>query len=237
MLKAGGLTPFSTGDYPGKLAAVIFVQGCPWRCGYCHNPHLQERTSASPLVWSDILSWLQRRTGLIDAVVFSGGEPTMDPALPDAMQAVRELGFHIGLHTAGIYPRQLAAVLPLTDWIGLDVKAPPHRFDEITRSAGSAALNAASLRLLLDSGKDYECRTTAHPSLFSPDELLLLAQQLARQGVARYALQVVRQQGCRDKQFAPASGSACPTFPAPSLLEQLPRLFPQFILRQNDGGI
>src|SRR2546425_1022480 len=81
--KVGGVTPFSATDYPGKLAAVIFIQGCPWRCGYCHNPHLQLRTGASLLRWPQVIDLLQRRVGLIDAVVFSGGEPTTDPALGD----------------------------------------------------------------------------------------------------------------------------------------------------------
>lgn len=60
-LKVGGLTPFSATDYPGKLAAVVFVQGCPWRCGYCHNPHLQARTPQGAMPWQDVLTWLRRR--------------------------------------------------------------------------------------------------------------------------------------------------------------------------------
>src|SRR5690606_12286562 len=98
-LKVGGLTPFTATDYPGHLSAVVFVQGCPWRCGYCHNPHLQERTPHSPIPWNDVLTLLDRRRGLIYAVVFSGGEPTMDPCLADALRETRALGFKIGLHS------------------------------------------------------------------------------------------------------------------------------------------
>ena len=115
-LKVGGLTPFTATDYPGKLAAVVFVQGCPWACGYCHNPHLLTRSTDGSLTWKQILARLQRRVGLIDAVVFSGGEPTIDPGLEDAMRAVREFGFGVGLHTGGAYPRRLAEVLPLVDY-------------------------------------------------------------------------------------------------------------------------
>ena len=82
-LVIGGFVSFTATDYPGKLAAVVFCQGCPWRCGYCHNPHLQERTRDSPLSWSALLTGLERRVGLLDAVVFCGGEATMDPALGD----------------------------------------------------------------------------------------------------------------------------------------------------------
>ena len=112
-LKVGGISPFSATDFPGKLAAVLFVQGCPWRCGYCHNPHLQERTGHSPITWDSVIALLQRRVGLLDGVVFSGGEPTMDGALGAAMQEVRTMGFAIGLHTACIYPRQLRAVVTM----------------------------------------------------------------------------------------------------------------------------
>ena len=127
-LVVGGLQPFTTIDYPGALAAVVFVQGCPWRCGYCHNPQLQPRVKPAEAAgpgWAALRPWLARRVGLIDAVVFSGGEPTLDPALPAAMAEVRAIGLKVGLHTAGIYPQRLAAALPLADWVGLDLKAPP----------------------------------------------------------------------------------------------------------------
>ncbi|HEY8710991.1 MAG TPA: anaerobic ribonucleoside-triphosphate reductase activating protein, partial [Burkholderiaceae bacterium] len=167
-LSVGGLTPFTTIDYPGQLAAVVFVQGCPWRCVYCHNPHLQRRDATAPtaLQWEDVRRWLERRTGLIDAVVFSGGEPTRDPALPEAMAQARALGFRIGLHTAGLYPQRLQQVLPLADWVGLDVKAPladDDRYARITGVRGSAAPVRRSLAAVRASGVDFECRTTAHP--------------------------------------------------------------------------
>ncbi|MDR3005407.1 MAG: radical SAM protein, partial [Acidovorax sp.] len=77
-LQVGGLTPFTSIDYPGKLSAVIYVQGCPLRCSYCHNPHLQQRCAGTQ-TWGAVHAWLQRRVGLVEAVVFSGGEPTVDP--------------------------------------------------------------------------------------------------------------------------------------------------------------
>ena len=124
-LQVGGLTPFTTIDYPGQLAAVVFVQGCPWRCGYCHNPHLQPRAPAPRPRWRAVLAFLRRRARACSTrVVFSGGEPTLDPALPHAVARRARLGFGVGLHTAGIYPQRLQALLPRLDWVGLDVKAP-----------------------------------------------------------------------------------------------------------------
>ena len=90
--RIGGFVPFSATDYPDHLSAVVFCQGCPWRCGYCHNVHLQPATNATELAWNSILSFLERRRGLLDAVVFSGGEPTLQHALAGAMRAVKALG-------------------------------------------------------------------------------------------------------------------------------------------------
>ena len=123
-LRVGGFTPLSTTDYPNYLSAVVFCQGCPWRCGYCHNPHLLPAHAPGEIAWSDVLSFLRRRWGLLDAVVFSGGEPLAQAGLGDAMRTIRRMGFRVGLHTAGTYPSRLAQVLSLVDWIGFDIKAP-----------------------------------------------------------------------------------------------------------------
>ena len=227
-LKVGGVTPFSATDYPGKLAAVIFVQGCPWRCGYCHNPHLQRRTGASPLQWSELVARLQRRVGLIDAVVFSGGEPTLDPALADAMREVRDLGFGVGLHTAGAYPRRLAEVLALVDWVGIDVKAGWHAYDAITGIPDSGRHARASTQAVLASGVAHEFRTTIHPGLHSPADILALASTLSAMGVKRYALQQFRATGCSDQAL---QRSAAADYPGAELLAQVNALFPEFTLR------
>lgn len=205
-LQVGGFTPFSATDFPGQLAAVVFVQGCPWACGYCHNPHLQPRLDHSPVPWADVLVRLQRRVGLIDAVVFSGGEPTMDPALAEAMRDVRQLGFAVGLHTAGMYPRRLAEVLPLVDWVGLDIKALAQDYDRITATPGSADGVWRSLQALLASGVACECRTTVHPGLHRAQDILALAAQLRELGVRHYAVQAFRATGCASATLAtPAS--------------------------------
>jgi anaerobic ribonucleoside-triphosphate reductase activating protein len=227
-LKVGGLTPFSATDYPGKLAAVVFVQGCPWRCGYCHNPHLQARTDASPLDWAQILARLQRRVGLIDAVVFSGGEPTLDPALEDAIREVRALGFGVGLHTAGAYPRRLAEVLPLLDWVGMDVKASLDRYDNITQIADSGRHASTSIEAVLRSGVKHEFRTTIHPSLHGTADILALAAMLSAMGVQRYALQKFRAIGCANEALTRVASSD--QLDA-ELIVQLQALFPEFIVR------
>jgi pyruvate formate lyase activating enzyme len=191
-LRVGGLTPLTTIDFPGRLAAVIFLQGCPWRCGYCQNPDLIAADAPGAMSWDQVRAFLQRRRGLLDGVVFSGGEPTLQAGLGDAVRDVRELGFAIGLHSAGMYPERLAALLPSLDWIGLDIKAPLQEHDTITGVPGSGAKARTSLAHVLRSGIAYECRTTWHAGLFALDRLLALAQELAGLGVTHWSVQSCR---------------------------------------------
>ena len=197
-LTLGGLCRFSSVDWPGRLCAVLFVQGCPWRCGYCHNPGLQPRQSTS-LNWREVLSWLPSRRGLLDGVVFSGGEPLLDAGLPEALRQVRSLGFGTGLHTAGIYPDRLQGLLPLLDWVGLDIKAALDDAGSYARLTGAAAAWAdasRSLDLVLDAHRvralAYECRTTWHPDYMGEAELLRLARQLRSREVRHWVLQEAR---------------------------------------------
>lgn len=232
-LRVGGLQPFTTIDYPGAFAAVVFVQGCAWRCLYCHNPHLQ---AADPAVaggpaWAELRPWLERRRRVLDAVVFSGGEPTLDPALPAALREVRALGYRTGLHTAGLSPRRLQAVLPLLDWVGLDVKAPlddDALHDRISGVRGAARDVRASLQAVLASGVAHEVRTTTHASLLHGGPaaaLVRLAAQLRGAGTARLALQA-----CRPPAAANGSDAAL-AWPDAELLQAVRAHGPELLLR------
>jgi pyruvate formate lyase activating enzyme len=204
---------------------VVYCQGCPWRCSYCHNPHLLPGRAAGGLAWSEVLEFLRRRRGLLDAVVFSGGEPTAQPGLARAMREVRALGYRIGLHSAGIYPRRFAEVLSLVDWVGFDAKAPfDAAYARITGVRASAAAALASAQALLASGVDCEFRTTWDGEFLSPAELERLARTLADLGVRRYALQEFRSgrgPGVRGGQWA-----------STATLDALARRFAQFSVRR-----
>ncbi|UFW88438.1 anaerobic ribonucleoside-triphosphate reductase activating protein (plasmid) [Bradyrhizobium barranii] len=196
-LRIGGLARLSTCDWPGELAATVFCQGCSWSCGYCHNPHLIPPRGESEIAWQGVLSFLDSRRGLLDGVVFSGGEPTLQAALPDAMRAVRgELGFRVGLHTAGPCPTRLSAVLPLVDWIGFDVKAAFDDYERITGVIGSGINAKASLVRLLESGVACDIRTTVHNALLDRSDLARLASDLVALGVPAHRLQPFRAAGC-----------------------------------------
>lgn len=193
-LAIAGLTPLSSCDWPGRLVATAFLQGCPWRCTYCHNSAILDPRTPGVVPWADVRDLLARRHGLLDGVVFSGGEPTRQPGLVAAAQEVRADGFGIGLHTGGAYPAALARLLPHVDWVGFDVKAPARLYDAITRRGG-AAQALASLRLVLDSGVDVQVRTTVDLTVLTPDDVAELTAALAAEGVRDHVLQEVRTDG------------------------------------------
>jgi pyruvate formate lyase activating enzyme len=146
-----------------------------------------------------VKNFLARRRDLLDGVVFSGGEPTLQAGLPDAIHAVREMGFAVGLHSAGPLPRRLEAILPLVDWVGFDVKAPFDAYARITGVAGAGEKARASLALLVGSGVAFELRTTVHPALLSAYDLSRLDDDLAALGAPAPRLQPFRSHGCVDQ--------------------------------------
>ena len=227
-LRVGGLTPLSTSDWPGMLAAVVFCQGCPWRCGYCHNPDLIPARGESEIPWDEVLAFLHRRQGLLDGVVFSGGEPTAQADLLEAMREVRALGFKIGLHTGGAYPKHLAALLPLVDWVGFDVKAPFADYPRVTGAAGSGERALISVQQVLASGVDHELRTTVHPALLTDTELVSLGRDLAARGAKHYVIQGFRSQGCGNEALCQNTAR---DRPLRDLGEELAGLFEAFSVR------
>ncbi len=196
-----GITPFTTIDFPGRLAAVLYTKGCEWRCSYCHNSHLWQFGQGSPLAFPKLLDFLQSRIGLLDGVVFCGGEPTAHQGLMQAMQKVRDMGFQIALHTTGIYPEHLKEALRLCDWVGMDVKAPFDAYQKITQVDQSGAKPALSVEIVLQSGVEYEFRTTVHPDLLSEADILTIAEQLLGKGVKHYALQAFQPNGCANERL------------------------------------
>ncbi|MDK9719982.1 MAG: anaerobic ribonucleoside-triphosphate reductase activating protein [Rhodospirillales bacterium] len=183
-VRVGGLVPLTTVDFPDHLAAVVFCQGCAWRCPYCHNPHLLNVRTRGDTGWMETLKFLASRQGLLDGVVFSGGEPLLQAGLAAAMADVWNMGFKVGLHTAGPKPARLAQVLPLVDWIGFDVKAPFADYERVTGVAGSGRLAWKSLELMAGSGVSFQLRTTLDKRLLTDRDLARLKRDLDALGFA-----------------------------------------------------
>ena len=232
-LRVAAVTPFTSIDYPGKLSAVVFVRGCPWRCVYCHNPWMQSRTpQPGDESWERVEKLLARRKGLLDAVVFSGGEPCVDPALSSAVDVVKRHGMLVGLHTGGAYPRHLREIIDRLDWVGLDVKAVPGdeaHFQRVLQVASGGQAFLESYEIIRSSGVSFEARTTVHPSLFTVDQILETASWLAAHGTETFALQIYRKAPGLETGLDPVTGD----WPGCDVEEQLGRLFKRFILRRN----
>lgn len=152
-LAIAGLVPLSTVDWPGKLAAAVFLQGCPLACPYCQNEAILDPKVPGAVPWSQVEALLARRAGLLDGVVLTGGEALRQAGVVDAARRVREMGFGVGLHTAGAYPRALAKTLPYTDWVGIDVKAMPDDYAAAT-GFGAGAKAWQSLDAVLEASAE-----------------------------------------------------------------------------------
>ena len=226
----GGVETFSTVDFPGYLAAVVFMQGCPWRCPFCYNQVIQKIGQPTGFLWPKFLEFLKTRQGKLDAVVFSGGEPLVQDGLAQAICEVKELGFKVGLHTGGYRPEHLAKIIPLVDWVGLDIKAPfiEARYQDVTKTNHLHKV-MQSLSLLVESGIDFECRTTCDPRILSVEDIYAIAQDLKLKGVKKYFLQ----------QYRPIEGDITTTdadrnkfFQDQDLLNTLKSSFVEFNIRK-----
>jgi pyruvate formate lyase activating enzyme len=204
-VRIGGVVPLTTVDFPGRLACVIFCQGCPWRCRYCHNPHLQSfrpwKEAKTPS-WEEMLVFLEKRQGLLDGVVFSGGEPTFQKDLRRAMTDVRKMGFDVGMHTAAPDFDRFSRVVDLVDWVGIDVKAPfSPKYHEVVGTIVDPDNVRKSLEFLIANGISYQVRTTCHPLLLSGQDLADLQGQLQKMGARPSIIQEFRREGCLDPEL------------------------------------
>ena len=181
-------------DYPDHIATVLFTGGCNFRCPPCHNADLVLRPAEMPdLPLEEVWAFLSRRAGLVDGVVITGGEPTLQGGLIPFLRRVREHGLDVKLDTNGYRPDVLAALLDegLVDYVAMDVKAS---LKKLSLLAGRMDLDVVrlerSIALLRDSGCSYEFRTTVVPGLLDEGDVEEIARWVA--GAERYVLQQFR---------------------------------------------
>lgn len=188
-IQIGGLVSFTTIDFPGKLAAVLFLVGCPFHCVYCSNEHLIP-LGEGEYDAEKVFDWLKSRVGKLEAVVFSGGEALMQADTTiEYMKRVRDLGFAIGLHTNGFYPELLKKVSDIVDWIGLDFKATREHYKALTGLDIAYDRMMESLKYWMTTGKGIEVRTTCDPRFVSKADLLEIAKMSAQMGAKDFAVQ------------------------------------------------
>jgi pyruvate formate lyase activating enzyme len=176
-----GFLPNTLIDWPGRLAAEVFLEGCNLRCPYCHAGYLlTSPPEAETFELEHIVAHLKREEGWLDGVVVSGGEPTIHPELPGLLRRFKAAGFPVKVDTNGTQPEMLAAVLGagLVDFVAMDVKAPFERYAAVTRVDADTAEIEASIHLIAASGLPHEFRTTFVRSLLADSDIEALRRAL-----------------------------------------------------------
>jgi len=177
-------------DYPGRLAAVVFTQGCNFRCPYCHNPELVEPALFTPSLTEDeIFDFLEKRRGKLEAVAITGGEPSLHPGLAAFMRRIKDLGYLVKLDTNGTNPRLLEELLTqrLVDYVAMDIKAPLGRYAQVACRPVDLDAIGASIDMLLAARAMSEFRTTLVRGLLGRADVLEIGRRIV--GARLYALQ------------------------------------------------
>jgi len=185
----GGFEKLTLLDYPDHLAAIIFTQGCNFRCHFCYNPMLvlpqtgedvknKKEKGFSPLSTEDLFLFLKERFGRLEGVVITGGEPTMHPDLPSFIKQIKDMGYLVKLDTNGTNPEMVIELIKakLIDYIAMDLKAPLEKYEETVSAKVDCDNIKKSVKIVIESGLPYEFRTTVVPGL-------LLKEDFAKMGV------------------------------------------------------
>ena len=190
MFIIGGVQKTTLIDFPGKVAAIVFTQGCNFRCGYCHNPSLLiNKSELNNYTEEDFFSFLQTRTGKLDGVVITGGEPTLQSGLYDFIKEIKQMGFDVKLDTNGTNPDVIEKLLNdnLLDYIAMDIKAPIEKYENIVCTNIKQENILRSIYLIINCKINYEFRTTVIKSQLSFDDFDKIGQMI--NGAKRYYMQ------------------------------------------------
>lgn len=191
MVKIHGFQKLTLLDYPGKLACTIFLGGCNFRCPFCHNGNLVLHPEREPVIpQEEVMGTLKKRTGILDGVCITGGEPTLNPRLPEFIGRIKEMGYAVKLDTNGSRPEVVQGLVRdgLVDYVAMDIKNCPEKY---AQTAGLKSLDVEKIResaeFLMSGSLEYEFRTTVCRELHQKADLLAIGKWL--KGCRRYFLQ------------------------------------------------
>jgi pyruvate formate lyase activating enzyme len=189
-MKIGYIQKTSLIDYPGKISAIVFTQGCNFACPYCHNPELVDPGRFMDIFEvADVLAYLKKRKGQLDAVVITGGEPTIHADLIEFMETVKGLGYLIKLDTNGTNQEMIRKAISkgIVDYLAMDIKAPLEKYTAITRAYVDTNQIELCIKTIMESIVPYEFRTTLSRSLLTPDDIVSIGHMI--KGARLYILQ------------------------------------------------
>jgi len=201
-MEFGGIQKTSFVDYPAKIAVVLFTKGCNYACPYCHNPSLSAPDEKTPCITEEeALEVLRKRRKYADALVVSGGEPTLHKDLPVFLSKARAIGYLVKLDTNGSNPDFLSQLLSegLVDYVALDLKAVPEDYPLLTRSKSEAENVKKSAEATKKSGVDYEFRTTVAHEMLTPQKMRRICEWIG--GGKKLFLQRFRPGNCLNAEW------------------------------------
>ena len=208
-MKICGLQKTTLIDYPGKVAATIFLAGCNFRCPWCYAKELvfPELIAKQPeITQEELLAFLKDKQGLLEGVVICGGEPTLNPELPGLLKKIKDLGFSVKLDSNGSNPKMLKDLIEkkLIDYVAMDIKLPENRYSLVFGAPMSAEIIEHSILTLKNSDIDFEFRTTCAPGVHTPEDLARMAEWIGKLIPGRppkYFLQNFRPERTIDPEF------------------------------------
>jgi pyruvate formate lyase activating enzyme len=203
-MKIGGIQKLTLIDYPGRLAATVFLTGCNFRCPWCYSSEIviPEKIEKQPDVSEkELFEFLKEKKGLIEGVVLCGGEPTMEKNLTPLIKKIKSQNFFVKLDTNGSNPEILKELMDekLVDYVAMDLKGPKERYAEFAGIKIDPGKIQNSIDILKEGKIDYEFRTTVIPNLHTRDDLLKMARWIS--GAKRYYLQNFRPEKTIDETF------------------------------------
>lgn len=190
-MKIGGFQPVSLSDFPGMTAAIVFTQGCNFRCPFCHNGSLLSKfcNFEDSFKKEVVLDCLRQRRKLLDGVVISGGEPTLQPDLPEFINEIRQMDYRVKLDTNGSCPEVIDELIKqeLVDFIAMDVKAPLEKYDLLAGVPVNIENIKRSIRLITLSRCEVLFRTTMVEELLTDEDISKIKEIIPEQ--AEYKVQ------------------------------------------------
>ncbi len=195
-----GILPMTTVDYKGRAASTVFLQGCNFKCPFCHNPELVPISSEGLLDAGEIIAYLKENKEWTDAVCISGGEPTIHKELPRFISQLKKAGFFVKIQTNGTNPEMLKKLIDekLLDCISMDIKAPPEKYELLAGAKADIKKIKESAKLIMDGGIEYSFHTTVSPELTLSD---IKQIGLWLSGAKTYVLQQFRPEKTLDSEY------------------------------------
>ena len=211
-MKLYGLQKMTLLDFPGRVACTVFLNGCSFRCPWCHNYELAVESAEAVMEEEEFFAFLKKRVGLLEGVAVTGGEPCLSPELPAFLRKVREMGFLTKLDTNGAHPEMLEQILRegLADYVAMDIKNSPGKYLLTAGLAGNEARQEAllgkirrSISLIMELAPDYEFRTTVISKFHTEQDFAEIGEMI--RGARRYFLQ-----SFTDRDTVPYGGFSAP---------------------------